>query len=53
VTHGQAICYLIAIILLVLATVGVRHDRINVAFAAAAFALLGYALPGLQNLFGA
>jgi hypothetical protein len=45
----QAVCYLIAIVLLLIAAFGVGA-RINLVLLAAAVALLGYAEPGIAAL---
>lgn len=45
----QALCYVVAIVLLVVAAFGV-NQRVSLGLFAAAVALLGYALPVLQHL---
>jgi hypothetical protein len=48
-TNAQAVCYLVAIILLVIAAFGIT-SRVSLVTLAAAVAILGYALPGIAHL---
>jgi hypothetical protein len=49
-TLWQAVWYILAIVLLILAAANIKARRVSLALLGAAFALLAYAWPGLAAL---